>query len=137
MINFVYLAGPVDIADDAFHWRIQAADHLKHHGIFSFNPARAYAVPADVLNIPAARKIIQINREALLQADAVILYLDDSRTVGSFCELQLAMEYNKPVVIWMNTEVYNNSLYLFGHPQFYSLYDVVDYLIHGKGGDND
>jgi hypothetical protein len=75
----IYLAGPVDGAEDAATWREEASAELirvRPH-IATYSPPHALSCGAAATQNPdTSRSIININLAALMQADFVIARLD-------------------------------------------------------------
>lgn len=129
-IRLVYLAGPVDFdpTNNKHVWRDQAAKLLAEHNICSYLPPAAFHWTGGQ---QGADKLISINMEALAQSDAVLLHLNDHFTIGSFRELQRAVDLRKPVVLWLTQEAFGRfgqSLYLTGFRQCSSMSTAVEIL---------
>ncbi len=101
-IRMVYLAGPIDLSGESGPAeREQVALTLKKSGISSYHPEKAFTWAG--VN---GERIIDINMEALLCCDAMLLCWDGvTPTVGSFRELQFCIENGIPVVVLLDAAV--------------------------------
>lgn len=100
----VYLGGPIDLVSDteAKNWRSKFAQDLAAREISSFNPATAFRYCGGSGDSRAAKKLIKINREALLASDFAVFVMDkNTPSIGTPMELLMAEENGIPhVVIW-------------------------------------
>lgn len=130
-INLVYLCGPIDM--DTEHrgkpWREEAAVYLKRIGVSSFSPTHAFNWCSGD-NI-AAEKMYIINRQVIKYSDAVLVYLNpEIHTVGSYMEVQQAVDYNKHIIIFSSNinKTRNKFAYLAQIPQFDSIHEATEYI---------
>lgn len=131
MIRLVYLAGPIDLVDgpERHDWRIEAEKALGARGVSSYNPARAFHW---VGGANGGSKVIRINRMAMEQSDAVLFRLTTKPTVGTWRELQMAIDMGKPVVGWDVTNgAAADAIYLDGMQWYSTLESAVYRLLNG------
>jgi len=130
-INLVYLCGPIDMDTNqgGKPWREKAIVLLKGIGVSSFSPAHAFGwCPGDTT---AARKMYTINRQAIKNSDAILVYVNpEVHTVGSYMEVQQATDFGKHVIVFSNnlSNTTNKIAYLSQIPQFDSLYAAIQYI---------
>ena len=131
MIRLVYLAGPIDLVDgpERHDWRIEAEKALGARGMSSYNPARAFHWVGDA---NGGSKVIRINRMAMEQSDAVLFRLTTKPTVGTWRELQMAIDMGKPVVGWDVTNgAAADAIYLDGMQRYSTLESAAYRLLNG------
>lgn len=98
----VYLAGPIDLVTEGQRsaWREKFATELAARQISSFNPAAAFRfIPQ---NKSDAESLVEINKEAMLRTDFVVLVMGkDMPSIGTPIELYLVKQHKIPhCVIW-------------------------------------
>ena len=72
-----------------------------------FRPGLAFKVKGKV----EPKYLVDINREAMLRADIVLFYLNNSKTCGMWVEAVWALENKKRVIFYAQPEV-RQSLYM-------------------------
>jgi nucleoside 2-deoxyribosyltransferase len=98
-VRTVYLAGPIDFAPgDARGWREIASKDLLACDIASFSPAHAFTA-GGVAADGVSEYIMAVNLAAVVNADAVLVNLGTSVSVGTSREIQLAVQTGIPVVV--------------------------------------
>jgi hypothetical protein len=113
----VYLAGPIEHADDATSWRDEITPRLRDMGLLVYNPlvkpdwTPCRYVDGDgqklikdaVLNnegkaIEVNKSIRKCGRRLAATADFIICYLPKSSTFGTFEEINIGSADGKPVL---------------------------------------
>ena len=102
-LHLVYLSGPIGSTNGAGHtWRDSARDALKkEYGIATFSPAHAYHMgDSKGREDRASWHALLVNREAIIQADAMLCFLPkDKVSLGSCREIEIARSHGRPVVV--------------------------------------
>lgn len=99
MTVMVYLARPVDLdqlTDVQLGELSRTKKNLINRGALVYDPAAAFAVRSGV---PPSKAIVEVNSYAVLQADALVAFWPEARTVGVPMEIQLALSAGKPVLV--------------------------------------
>lgn len=109
--RLVYLGGPIDCTtpDRANGWRTKATEYLNRNGVATYNPVAAFNWAGGT---QMAHLLGDINAGALQRSSAAIFHLpSDTLTVGSIIEIQMAIHWKVPTVVWGDEKVAGN-LYL-------------------------
>ena len=126
----VYLAGPIDMADedDRRQWRAQAKRLLQAQGHGTFDPAMPFEFPSSpVRTKEQAERILAINTAAIMLCDGLLAYLGDGRipTLGTPIEIVEALRLKKKVACFGGPP---KSLYVRTWPHHPTLEDAVTAL---------
>jgi hypothetical protein len=97
--RLVYLAGAIDNVDATASqtWRTLAATVFARHGYGCFSPAHAYFGLEKSLH---AESVDRINRTALANCQLVMAFINDSFTIGSVREIEMARQFRMPVYLY-------------------------------------
>jgi len=121
-IQMVYLAGPVDNADekDGHAWRDISSDVLyRFYGIATYHPQapwRGFAKKGEQWWILHAKWLDLVNRAAITGADALLVNLRKP-SLGTTREIEFAKSIGKPVFIFTGGSAAKN----------YLTYDLYEY----------
>ncbi len=131
-MRLVFLNGPIDQTANGRDWREETSKLLVENGMCAYSPAHAFNW--DFRSKEGVEKLIRVNMTALEESDAVISYLlKEDYTVGTFMELQKAIDLGKYVVLVMDDQVvFNKFLYLKPFRKVYTIEQAVKDLVHEK-----
>jgi dUTP pyrophosphatase len=120
--RMVYFAHPIDIAELAPRQREQMyflLKDLRDAGAVIYDPAGAFSVGTGAKPNPA---VSQVNRQAILAADAMVACYPETPGIGTSMEIQLADALGMPTVVL--SDVADRSWALAGLEHAFTLSDV-------------
>ena len=102
----LYLAGPVDFNEKNYYDIIEGliVDDIP---VTLFRPGLAFKVKGEV----DPHYLVNVNMDAMMRADIVVFYLNDSKTCGMWMESIWALNGNKRMVFFVEPGV-RQSLYM-------------------------
>ena len=106
MTPTIYLAGPVQHADDGGHgWRDQIKEDVL--SVEWLDPLDKYDVPSGDIDVGtdiSAEQIVESDKEMIDGADAVLARYAHMPSVGTPMEILYAYERDIPVFVWVDAE---------------------------------
>lgn len=102
----LYLAGPVDFNEKTYYDVIEGLLDGKVP-VTLFRPGMAFKVKGDV----DPNYLVSVNMEAMLRADIVVFYLNNSKTCGMWMEAVWALKEKKRMIFYVEPGV-RLSLYM-------------------------
>lgn len=106
--KYVYLAGPIAAVStmSATTWRREAIRHLYKYGLATFSPAHAWTLPirntGGLDEELVEMKVQPIDDMAVSLCDGVLVSVEPVPSKGTDHELELALDYKKPIVLFVN-----------------------------------
>lgn len=144
MSKTVYLAGPIQFADDGGHgWRNRVATEFETVGIEWSDPldkydARSEAVivhngdppenPPEGSDLISTTELVEADKELVAAADALLVGWDDVPSAGTPMEVLYAYERDTPVVVWYRGDSLSPWMQYHADAVFESLDDCVEWL---------
>jgi nucleoside 2-deoxyribosyltransferase len=102
----LYLAGPVDFNEKTYYDIIEGLIEDKVPVIL-FRPGMAFKVKGEV----DPKYLVDVNLEAMMRADVVVFYLNESKTCGMWMESIWALNGKKRMIFYVEPGV-RVSLYM-------------------------
>jgi len=123
----IYLAGPITNAEDNGRiWRNEI--QMAHTGYDFYNPlAHIDATKEDV----DPTQVVEQDRAAIRQSDAVLVGFTDVRMWGTPMEVEYAYQLDKPVALWVRDDTPIDDLPLWAEETTYptkNRQEALDYL---------